>query len=124
MTRSDWMQSTDLSVMLEALGGQVSDNKLRLFACACCRRGWGIFDTDLQRRSVEYAEWFAQGPGRGLKWLGTGNWTRRSLSCPIEQVERTEGWAAIRQEWSAEEAELDMETILFRYDNCTPQNTV
>lgn len=123
MTETEWMRSTDLSAMLEALGGEVSDSKLRLFACACCRRIWDIIDTELHRRTVEYAEWFARGPGRDLRWLGTGNWARRRLSRPIEQIEQAEGWKAIHQELLAEQAGLDEETVAFRYDNWTPQGT-
>jgi hypothetical protein len=109
--------------MLEALGGEVSDSKLRLFACACCRRIWDVIDTDLHRRAVEYAEWFARGPGRDLQWLGTGNWTRRRLSRPLEQIQQTEGWEAINRELQAEQNELDEETAAFRYDHWTPQGT-
>jgi hypothetical protein len=117
------MKSTDLSAMLEALGGAVSDSKLRLFACACCRRIWDLINTDLHRRAMEYAEWFARGPGRDLEWLGTGNWTRRQLSRPLEQIEQTEGWKEINRELQAEQNDLDEETAAFRYDNCTPQGT-
>src|SRR5438876_1010845 len=91
VTEAQWMQSTDLSAMLEALGGEVSDSRLRLFACACCRRIWDVIDTDLHRRAVEYAEWFARGPGRDIQWLGSGHWTNRRLSCPIEQIESVKG---------------------------------
>src|SRR4051794_11202646 len=37
MNEVEWLASTDLHKMLEHLSGQVSDRKLRLFACACCR---------------------------------------------------------------------------------------
>jgi hypothetical protein len=82
-----------------------------------------VIDTDLHRRVVEYAEWFARGPGSDLRWLGTGNWTRRRLSWPIEQIERTAGWKAIKQELRAKEGELSEEEMAFRYDHWTPQST-
>lgn len=123
MTEAQWMHSTDLSAMLETLGGEVSDSKLRLFACACCRRIWELIDTDLHRRAVEYAEWFARGPGRDIQWLGSGNWTRRRLSGSIEQIEKVEGWAALNRELQAEQAALDEDTAAFRYDHWTPQGT-
>lgn len=123
MTEAEWMQSTDLLAMLDALGGEVSDSKLRLFACACCRLIWDLIDTDLHRRAVEYAEWFARGPGRDIQWLGTGNWTRRRLSCPVEQIEKVKGWVTINRELQAEQAALDESTAAFRCDNWTPQGT-
>jgi hypothetical protein len=115
------MRSTDLTAMLEALGGEVPDSALRLFACACCHLIWDAIDTDLHRRAVEYAEWFARGPGETLCWLGTGHWTRRRLSTPAEQIEESEGWQAIHRELQAEQAALDEEAAAFRYDHWTPQ---
>src|SRR5262249_2784672 len=37
MTEEEWLASTDLKAMLTFLKGNVSDRKLRLFACACGR---------------------------------------------------------------------------------------
>ena len=106
MTEAEWMKSTDLSAMLNALGGEVSDSKLRLFACACCRCIWDLIDTNLHRPAVEYAEWFARGLGRNLQWLGTGNWARRCLSFPLELIQQTEGREAINRELQAAQNEL------------------
>jgi hypothetical protein len=55
--------------------------------------------------------------------VGTGNWTQRRLSRPIEEIQQTQGWKTIQQELLAEEAELGEETAAFRYDNSTPQGT-
>ena len=40
MTGEDWLRCDDLVPMLEYLGRNASDRKLRLFGCACHRRVW------------------------------------------------------------------------------------
>src|SRR5262249_47984430 len=38
MTDAEWLVSTNLPAMLDALGERLSVRKARLFVCACCRR--------------------------------------------------------------------------------------
>jgi hypothetical protein len=38
VTEQEWNECTDRLPMLSFLRGKASDRKLRLFACACCRR--------------------------------------------------------------------------------------
>src|SRR5262249_11948253 len=50
MAETEWLACTDPMPMLEFLRGKASDRKLRLFACACCRRFW---DEIAQRQSKD-----------------------------------------------------------------------
>jgi hypothetical protein len=56
-----WLNCTDPEAMLAFLRGRVSDRKLRLFACACCRLIWTSLRPLCCRRAVEAAERYADG---------------------------------------------------------------
>jgi hypothetical protein len=59
MTESEWLAAEEPQPMLNFLGSRVSDRKLRLFACGCCRLAG--FPNQKVRRAVEVAERFADG---------------------------------------------------------------
>src|SRR5258708_1461590 len=61
MTEQEWLASTNPREMLEFLGGEAGDRKLRLFACACCRQVWNPFVSPFTIRVVTAAEAFADG---------------------------------------------------------------
>jgi hypothetical protein len=61
MNASSWDACHDAPRMLGFLQGKVSDRKLRLFACAACRRLWSYVVDPRSRQAVEMSEQFADG---------------------------------------------------------------
>jgi hypothetical protein len=74
-TEAEWLECTDPEPMLDSLGGQVGDRKLRLFAVACCRRIWDLLTEENWRAAVEASERYADGRASG-----------QDLSCSREAV--------------------------------------
>jgi hypothetical protein len=79
-----WLDSQNADWMLDRLGvgpaqrpprrallsrpaSPVSLRKLRLLACACCRRAWGLLLAEKSRRAVEVAERAAEGDAAGRR---------------------------------------------------------
>jgi hypothetical protein len=56
VSEQDWARCTDPQQLLRVLRGKASDRKLRLFACACCRRVWHLFPDDCNRDLVAAVE--------------------------------------------------------------------
>src|SRR5262245_36423690 len=65
MTEQHWRSGRLPSAMIEYLhyrvGQKPSTRKLRLFACACCRRHWGFVADTPAAQAIEAAEAYADG---------------------------------------------------------------
>ncbi len=61
MTEKEWLGSDKPHLMLTYLRRRGSNRKLRLYACASCRRFWGLLGDKRSRRAVEVAEQYADG---------------------------------------------------------------
>jgi hypothetical protein len=83
MTEAEWLACTDPQKMLDVVRGpksvrtkvifgrevpcegffdrRTSDRKLRLLACACCRRLWRFMDDDHSKKIVEVGQWLGCG---------------------------------------------------------------
>jgi hypothetical protein len=61
MTEAKWLACTDPEPMLDFLRGKLSERKLRLFACACCRQVRPFSQEENYRRALETAERHADG---------------------------------------------------------------
>jgi hypothetical protein len=84
MDESAWLIGANPTRMLEFVSTTSSERKLRLFACACCRRIFHPFQSERQVKPVDAAERFAEGvineaalnivrgawPGRNRQFLG------------------------------------------------------
>jgi hypothetical protein len=55
MTEQEWLACTNSQPMLEFLRGKASERKLRLFACACCRRVWKLLSDKYSRKALKIA---------------------------------------------------------------------
>jgi hypothetical protein len=61
MTEAEWLAGTEPEQLLAFIRAKASERKLRLFACACCRRIWGLLSDDRSRKAVMTVERFADG---------------------------------------------------------------
>jgi hypothetical protein len=61
MTEEEWRASIDPWQMLSFVGGQASEQQLRLFALACCRRIEHLLSEDQSRQAVGVCARYVEG---------------------------------------------------------------
>ncbi len=101
MTEAEWLACEDVPRMLASLRGKVSGRKLRLFACACCRRLWDWWEGRVgERLATETSERFADGLATGRELRAAGG---QSEPIPMGGLgERGAGHNATRDDaWDA-----------------------
>jgi hypothetical protein len=61
MTEEEWRANPHLYDKISSLAKPNNGRRLRLFACACCRRVWRLLQVDAAKRIVDLAEAYADG---------------------------------------------------------------
>jgi hypothetical protein len=125
MTESQWFSCTNPHEMLaflketKATGlgsvlcwfgirkSNVNRRKLRLFACACCRRLWPLLADDRSRRAIEVSELYAEGEV-GKKALQDGAHAAKAAS--LQPRITLAGWAGAIQARAAEAVACTLES--------------
>ncbi len=90
MKEQEWLACTDPQQLIPFIQGKASDRKLRLFACACCRRGWVLLIKKC-RKSLETAERYADGESSEAKLRLAGMNARVAARVYQRREETAEG---------------------------------
>ncbi len=100
MNEAEWLACDDPLLMLDSLRGKISDRKLRLFACACCRSvGWNEPNVEFLQ-TVETSERCANGSMNKAELKRARQSVRKVRHLiPAGQTERYTEWVAL---WLAE----------------------
>jgi hypothetical protein len=117
MTEAEWLANNEPPEMLQFLGGSASQRKLRLFACACCRRIISILSVQ-GISSLEVAERFADQQVSNADCFAAHNAAYQEYEASPSPVEVSKpvlavAWAAIvsRDGYPSKFAEIVAENV-------------
>jgi hypothetical protein len=107
MTEAEWAACAEPKTMLSFLRGAVSARRLRLFACACCRRAWRLLADERSRKAVEVAERYADGSANEEELEAASADALAAVEAAEARYKTTQGWQAAwaaHADWNASEA--------------------
>jgi hypothetical protein len=61
MTEQEWLTATNPFDLLSHINDKMTERKLRLFACSCCRKVWSLLTDERVKRLLLTSELFADG---------------------------------------------------------------
>jgi hypothetical protein len=107
MTEKQWLTMTDSESMSRFLSGEMKQSrspsgrrKLRLYACACCRRAWELFDDERSKQAVEIAERYAEGNASREELVRMWESCQLTVSCNSICAPQA-SWAAVQAPFEA-----------------------
>ncbi len=92
MTEAEWLACTDSRPLLKEVSRKISDRKMRLLICACCRRVWDLLTDNRSREAVEVAEQYADGSANRADLIAG----RRKADAAYQWARKQHGPAAFR----------------------------
>ncbi len=97
MTEDEWFACADPELVLRQVEEQTSERKLRLMACAFCRRIWHLLPDDISRGTIELCECVVDGLADDQPLWARGGFhdPDGGMSYPGDTVE-FEGYVAAR----------------------------
>jgi hypothetical protein len=126
VTEAAWLESGDPQAMLSFLRGRVSDRKLRLFACACCRRIWHLLSQEASQRAVDAAEMYADGLLSEAERDAAREAAYTFVDPPVnDKLNPESGTAALAAFWAIDgvahdAADAALDAVFFAADVCCP----
>ncbi len=102
-TEKRWLTETDPQAMIEFLGDAASDRKLRLFACACCRRAWKFAKNKRLKELLPLLEKIADGQVKDRERARAHNLSDETAHARLDDMQQCLGW----EFWGATAKPLD-----------------